>query len=101
MAVVRAGSNITRLEDLRNRKICFSGIGHMAGWIVPIATLLEKDVLKVVDCNNLVKTATDFFGPSCAPNALNYKYNPSGMPILLLYFLFMYSVWELETQNSV
>ncbi|KAG1669472.1 Melanotransferrin [Nymphon striatum] len=78
VAAVKSSSNISSLEDLRGRKVCFSGIGHMAGWVIPISTLLEKEIMPVVDCNNLVKTASVFFGPSCAPNSLNDQYNPTG-----------------------
>lgn len=34
--------------------------------------------MKIIDCNNHVKTTTNFFGPSCAVNCLTDKYNPIG-----------------------
>jgi melanoma-associated antigen p97 len=34
--------------------------------------------MQITDCNNHVKTATAFFGPSCAVNSLVNKYNPIG-----------------------
>lgn len=34
--------------------------------------------MEIVDCNNHVKTAINFFGPSCAVNSLINKYNPIG-----------------------
>lgn len=34
--------------------------------------------MEVIDCNNHVKSAIEFFGPSCAVNALSDKYNPLG-----------------------
>lgn len=34
--------------------------------------------MKVVDCNNHVKNAIEFFGKSCAVNSLINKYNPIG-----------------------
>lgn len=34
--------------------------------------------LEVIDCNNHVKSAIKFFGPSCAVNSLIDKYNPLG-----------------------
>lgn len=34
--------------------------------------------MEIVDCNNHVKTAINFFGPSCAVNSLVNKYNPIG-----------------------
>lgn len=34
--------------------------------------------MEIVDCNNHVKNAINFFGESCAPNSLIDKYNPIG-----------------------
>lgn len=34
--------------------------------------------MEIIDCNNHVKTATEFFGPSCAVNALVDANNPIG-----------------------
>jgi len=34
--------------------------------------------MEVIDCNNHVKSAIGFFGPSCAVNSLSDKYNPLG-----------------------
>lgn len=34
--------------------------------------------MEVIDCNNHVKSATKFFGPSCAVNSLITKFNPVG-----------------------
>lgn len=34
--------------------------------------------MEIIDCNNHVKNAINFFGDSCAPNALIDKYNPIG-----------------------
>lgn len=34
--------------------------------------------MEVIDCNNHVKNAINFFGESCAANSLNDKYNPIG-----------------------
>ncbi|KAI4460422.1 transferrin [Holotrichia oblita] len=54
--------------------------------LVPIAkevadtgsTLMKSGAMEIVDCNNHVKTATEFFGPSCAVNALLDANNPIG-----------------------
>jgi hypothetical protein len=34
--------------------------------------------MEIIDCNNHVKSATKFFGPSCAVNCLTDKFNPIG-----------------------
>ncbi|XP_076364560.1 LOW QUALITY PROTEIN: transferrin 2-like [Tachypleus tridentatus] len=78
VAVIHAHSMIKSLEDLRDKKACFTGVGQMAGWIIPMATLIETEVLAITDCNNIIKTAAEFFNDSCAPNSLIDKYNPTG-----------------------
>ncbi|XP_015924816.1 transferrin 2 [Parasteatoda tepidariorum] len=78
VAVARESLTVRSLEDLRGTKACFPGVGQMAGWVIPISVLIDLDFAHVVDCNNLIKTAAAFFGPSCAPNSLIDKYNPTG-----------------------
>ena len=80
VAVVKSSSfsYIRDLKDLRSRKACFSGVGQIAGWMYPIVQLLEKDLIDVIDCNNIIQNAANFFGSSCAPNALIDKNNPIG-----------------------
>lgn len=39
---------------------------------------MREGGLKITDCNNHVKSATAFFGDSCAPNSLKDMYNPLG-----------------------
>lgn len=80
VAVVKANANtnIHQLKDLRGRKACFSGVGQLAGWILPIVRLLEENLIDIIDCNNIIQNAANFFGMSCAPNALIDKNNPIG-----------------------
>lgn len=78
VAVVNAQSEFHSLNDLRNKSVCFTSVGDMAGWVVPMATLIHENILEVTDCNNLVKSAASFFGSSCAPNSLIDKHNPTG-----------------------
>ncbi|KAH7983388.1 hypothetical protein HPB52_011535 [Rhipicephalus sanguineus] len=77
VAVIHARSEFRSLNDLRNKSVCFTSVGDMAGWVVPMATLIHENILEVTDCNNLVKSAASFFGPSCAPNSLIDKHNPT------------------------
>ncbi|XP_034950389.1 melanotransferrin [Chelonus insularis] len=70
--------DVTSLHQLRGRKACFAGVGTLAGWVVPIHTLMTRGGLEVIDCNNHVKSAIEFFGPSCAVNSLVDRYNPLG-----------------------
>ncbi|GJQ87813.1 putative ferric iron binding protein [Trypoxylus dichotomus] len=80
VALVKKNSlrDVTSLHDLRGRKACFAGVGTMAGWVIPLHTLIKQGVMEIIDCNNHVKTASEFFGPSCAVNALVDKNNPIG-----------------------
>ncbi|KAI4460441.1 transferrin [Holotrichia oblita] len=80
VALVKKNSlrDITSLHDIRGKKACFAGVGTMAGWVIPLYTLMKSGAMEIVDCNNHVKTATEFFGPSCAVNALLDANNPIG-----------------------
>uniref|UniRef100_A0A1B6EA49 Transferrin-like domain-containing protein n=1 Tax=Clastoptera arizonana TaxID=38151 RepID=A0A1B6EA49_9HEMI len=80
VAVIRKGTlpDVTNLRHLRGKKACFPGVGSLAGWVVPVHTLMREGGLEIVDCNNHVKSAIKYFGPSCAVNSLIDKYNPIG-----------------------
>uniref|UniRef100_A0A182HQQ4 Transferrin-like domain-containing protein n=1 Tax=Anopheles arabiensis TaxID=7173 RepID=A0A182HQQ4_ANOAR len=80
VAVIKKGSlpDVTHIRQLRGKKACFAWVGSHAGWTLPIYTLQRDGGMAITDCNNIVKTASDFFGPSCAVNALIDKYNPIG-----------------------
>ncbi|XP_017883178.1 melanotransferrin [Ceratina calcarata] len=80
VAVIKKGSlsDVQTLHDLRGKKACFAGLGMLAGWVMPIHTLMRQGGLEIIDCNNHVKSAIKFFGPSCAVNSLIDKYNPLG-----------------------
>ncbi|CAG2103393.1 unnamed protein product, partial [Medioppia subpectinata] len=80
VAVVKTSTSsyIRDIRDLRGRKACFTGVGHMSGWVIPISRLLDEELLDIRDCNNMIKSAANFFGDSCAPNSLIDKNNPIG-----------------------
>ncbi|XP_030749871.1 melanotransferrin [Sitophilus oryzae] len=80
VAVVKKNSltDVISLRDLKGKRACFAGVESYAGWMLPISTLMKEGVMDIIDCNNHVKTATNFFGPSCAVNCLSDKYNPIG-----------------------
>ncbi|CAH1375090.1 unnamed protein product [Tenebrio molitor] len=70
--------DVRSLFDLRGTRACFAGVETIAGWVVPIYTLMTQGGMEIIDCNNHVKSATKFFGPSCAVNCLTDKFNPIG-----------------------
>jgi len=80
VAVIKKGSlpGVRSLADLRNKRACFAGVGTQAGWTIPLYNLVIKDVLPVTDCNNYVKSTSDFFAESCAVNTLQDRNNPLG-----------------------
>ncbi|XP_070490129.1 transferrin 2 [Chironomus tepperi] len=80
VAVVKKGTlpDVNHIRNLRNKKACFAYVGSQAGWNIPIYTLMNEGHMEVVDCNNHVKNAINFFGKSCAVNSLIDKYNPIG-----------------------
>ncbi|XP_011142165.1 melanotransferrin [Harpegnathos saltator] len=80
VAVIKDGSlpDVQYLHDLRGKKACFAGVGTLAGWVIPINTLMKHGGMEVIDCNNHVKSTINYFGPSCAVNSLVDKYNPLG-----------------------
>ncbi|GAB0092188.1 Transferrin [Sergentomyia squamirostris] len=80
VAVIKTGTltDVHALRELRGKKACFAGVGSQAGWTIPIYKLLNSGDMEIVDCNNHVKSAINFFGPSCAVNALVNKNNPIG-----------------------
>ena len=44
---------------------------------------MNEGDMEIIDCNNHVKSAINFFGPSCAVNSLIDKYNPIGRKIIV------------------
>lgn len=47
VAAIHQFANISDLLHLRGRRACFSSVGDMAGWVVPMAHLIENRVLEV------------------------------------------------------
>jgi len=77
VAVVKKNSGMS-INTLQGSNSCHGGVGTSSGWNMPISTLIEKQLLEIVDCNNHVKAATKFFNKMCAPDALNVQFNPTG-----------------------
>ncbi|XP_043461748.1 melanotransferrin isoform X2 [Leptopilina heterotoma] len=80
VAVVKKNTltDVSSLYNLRGKKACFPGVGILGGWVIPLNQLLKNGGMEIHDCNNHVKSAIQYFGPSCAVNSLIDKYNPLG-----------------------
>lgn len=44
VAVAKKGSDFT-IQELKGKKSCHTGWGRSAGWVIPIGTLLYKNIL--------------------------------------------------------
>lgn len=64
VVVVKKGSSITGLADLRGKRSCHSGYkGDFAGWQAPVHALKKANLINSED------EVADFFDGSCAPGA--------------------------------
>ena len=78
VAVVRKDNPGFDVETLGQKKACHTGVGRAAGWVYPVSSLIEMEIMGIAECNVPVKSAAAFFGPMCAPNGLARFYNPFG-----------------------
>ncbi|KAK8379650.1 hypothetical protein O3P69_019551 [Scylla paramamosain] len=80
VAITHKGNltHMRSLHDLKGKVACFPSVASMGGWVIPIANLIHSGAMKVVDCNNHIKSASEFFSGGCAVNILTDKYNPLG-----------------------
>lgn len=68
VAVVKKSSKINNFADLRGTKSCHTGYGRTAGYVNPIFTLLEKNLIDKKNCP-YPKALSEFFSSSCLPGA--------------------------------
>ncbi|KAK3866185.1 hypothetical protein Pcinc_028259 [Petrolisthes cinctipes] len=81
LAVVHKGNltqRVRSLHDLAGKVACFPSVASMGGWVIPISRLIGSGAMKITDCNNHIKSASNFFEGGCAVNILSDKYNPLG-----------------------
>ncbi|XP_069187443.1 transferrin 2 isoform X2 [Procambarus clarkii] len=80
VAVVHKGNltSVQSLKDLAGTIACFPSVASLGGWIIPMSELIGSGAMEIVDCNNHIKSASQFFSGGCAANILTKKYNPLG-----------------------
>lgn len=74
LAIVKKGTNFT-FKELKGKKSCHTGVDKTVGWKIPVGYLLFNKEMEFT--KNQYKSASDYFGDSCAPGTLNYFANDS------------------------
>ncbi|XP_056419510.1 serotransferrin-B-like [Hyla sarda] len=67
VAVVRKSSTF-KFSELKNKRSCHTGIGHMAGWYSPLTVLQEKKMLNWT-IGETQRAVSKYFSASCVPGA--------------------------------
>jgi melanoma-associated antigen p97 len=69
VAVVKKSDQRINWNNLRGRNACFSGVGHAAGWVLPIYQLWSTGHLQPGNQCDLITDVSRLFAKSCAPGA--------------------------------
>ncbi|XP_070801030.1 serotransferrin isoform X2 [Pituophis catenifer annectens] len=72
IAVVKKGT-ISSLEELKGRRSCHTGFRRSAGWIIPVGTLVSKNLIQWDGTESVpVENAVEkFFASGCVPGLKN------------------------------
>ncbi|XP_070550624.1 otolith matrix protein 1-like [Ptychodera flava] len=91
VAFAKASDINVTMATLEGKRSCHGGIKMAAGWVVPMSTLLQRQLLERQGCKgpeqvrrqyyNFTDTmsAGDFFGESCVPGSSWEAYNGEGV----------------------
>ncbi|XP_028179511.1 transferrin [Ostrinia furnacalis] len=76
VAVVKRGSSIKKMEDLRGKRSCHNPYGSFSGLDAPLFYLINK---KLINPDQCIKNLGDFFsGGVCLPGVDKAENNPRG-----------------------
>ena len=68
VAVTKQRDNSSELIYLKGKNTCHTGVGHAAGWVVPMAWLIANERVRDYGCDSL-RAAAEYFSKACAPGA--------------------------------
>ncbi|XP_073529095.1 serotransferrin-B-like [Phyllobates terribilis] len=71
VAIVKKSSTF-KFNELRNKRSCHTGIGHMDGWYSPLRALHEKKLLNWT-IEETERAVSKYFSASCVPGATQPK----------------------------
>ncbi|XP_076359104.1 LOW QUALITY PROTEIN: transferrin-like [Tachypleus tridentatus] len=74
VAVVRRGSNIKRLSELKGRQSCHKEMMDTSGWTAPVSRLMDARLVTSNVCD-VMPSIAEFFSASCVPGAADRKLN--------------------------
>ncbi|XP_022256307.1 melanotransferrin-like isoform X2 [Limulus polyphemus] len=74
VAVVRRGSNIKRLSELKGRQSCHKEMMDTSGWAAPVSRLMDARLVTSHICD-ATSSIAEFFSASCVPGAADRKLN--------------------------
>ena len=77
VAVVKSNSDLILFGQLKGKRSCHTGFGHLSGWLVPIGALIQDQVVDTTNCNR-AQVVVDYFSGSCVPGAADARINPNG-----------------------
>ncbi|XP_041979733.1 transferrin [Aricia agestis] len=78
VAVVKKGSNINNVDDLKGKRSCHSSYNTFSGLAAPLYYLISKNKISNDQC---IKNFGEFFSGSCVPGIDKPENNPTGMDV--------------------
>ena len=63
----------SELIYLKRKNTCHTGVGHGAGWVIPLAWLIGNERVRDYGCDS-VRAAAEYFSKSCAPGAQSLEF---------------------------